>query len=76
MYATVIPDHDRGDLTLATSNGVLIVGTRDEMDHWPGTTVRVPDTCTPFVHASDLEPADIPATPWDVVPVDLLTAGE
>ena len=76
MYATVVPDHDRGDLTLATFHGAVIVGTRDEMDEFPGTTVRVPDSTAPFVLAIDVPPDTIEATPWDVVPVDLLTAGE
>lgn len=55
MYATVVPDHDRGILALACHNGAAVVGTRDEMDRWPGTTVLVPDSLGPFVLASELD---------------------
>jgi hypothetical protein len=64
MYATIVADHELGDLSLATSDGAVIVGTRAEMDAQPGTTVIVPDDMTPVVQVAELAVA-IPATPWD-----------
>lgn len=63
MYATIVPDHDRGDLTLACVDGAIIVGSRLQMDALPGTTVYLPDECD-TIAATDLTET-IPATPWD-----------
>jgi hypothetical protein len=56
MYALIVVDDTTGEITLATSDGTLIVGTRDEMRTLSprGAVIRIPDSIGPFVTAPEV----------------------
>jgi hypothetical protein len=49
IYGTTTPSGD-----LATMHGRILVGTRTEMDTWPGFTIGLPDDVSPTAPAASL----------------------
>lgn len=54
MYGFLAHDPNHDTPALATIDGAIIVGTRDEMAAWPGTPVLLPDSIGPWILGTDI----------------------